>query len=1090
MPLPSQLDIYKASAGSGKTFLLTIQYLRLLFEQPSNYRHILAVTFTNKATAEMKERILGELQNLATGKTTVYGEKLLEAMPHQTRAGLQQQAVAIYSSILHDYSRFAVTTIDSFVQKIIRSFAFEIGLDAGFKLKLNTDIVKEDLAARLFRLLDTDASLRHWVSELAIKRLSEGKNWNFREDMLELANELFKEPFQEFEASLKTIPDVDEAFKSMRQKVFATVNDFEKKWRETGEKALALLAANSLNELDFYYGKSGFINYFYKARDGKIEMPGSRVLAVLENPDSMSKNQKKPDPVIVSIQAQLHYLLNSLCTQCESEFEKYNTALILSKNVGNLRLMQVFSEQLSFYRSENNELLISDTHLLLRQLTRETEASFIYEKTGNRFRHYLIDEFQDTSGFQWDNFKPLLENTLAEGHYNLVVGDVKQAIYRWRSGDWQLLQKKIKEQLGSFDVYTHSLQDNRRSARPIIQFNNFIYRVMPQLLQDELNKLILEAPEQIRVRLGREGFNNIIEDAYAESRQQIPENAPVNGLVDIQFLRKEEDLDYDEVMLPLLHEKIKLLLAEGFVAKDIAILTRNNGEAARVIEFLMNAQENDAVQFDLLSADALLLSNNNAVSLIMVAMELLAGSGGKLALANLRHLFAKQSKLEVSDYHLYVCKEEEEAILPVAFTREKPALHRLPLPEMVSAIIRIFDLNKNPFDAAYLLAFQDMVGEWSRFGSEGLQTFLTYWEDEGKAKSLPGGANTNAIEVLTIHKSKGLAFSILLLPFLKWEIKPDPIKNIQLWVKTAGTPFDDVPLVPVRYTSKLLQSSFAYHYFEEHLLGIMDNLNLLYVATTRARRRIIGFAPWPEKIDNLNCLERLLFAAATVRVKDADLSEAENHLLLEEAEMVQDGFDTITGQWQFGTDDIQPELISIPEPELLPLLKQADWKDRLTVKYQPLMTEQEILVQLPRKQGILLHEAIARLTRPGSLDRVLQQMNQQGLMSASQLPPVKYTLQQILDQPVMKGWRSGNMQRLSEREIIGANKEIRRPDLVLYNNEETIVIDFKFTEDQKSNEKYQQQVRDYVALLEQIGFPSIIGYLLYAGEEVRIVKVV
>ena len=234
MALPPQLDIYKASAGSGKTFLLTIQYLQLLFEQPANYRHILAVTFTNKATAEMKERILGELEKLARGTPTIYADKSLQAMPGKSLPGLQAQAKTIYSAILHDYSRFAVTTIDSFVQKIIRSFAFEIGLDAGFKLKLNTDIVKEDLAGRLFRLLDTDTSLRHWVTELAVKRLSEGKNWNFREDMLELSNELFKEPFQEFEAALKTLPDVHEAFKSLLQKTFAIINNYEKTWRETG----------------------------------------------------------------------------------------------------------------------------------------------------------------------------------------------------------------------------------------------------------------------------------------------------------------------------------------------------------------------------------------------------------------------------------------------------------------------------------------------------------------------------------------------------------------------------------------------------------------------------------------------------------------------------------------------------------------------------------------------------------------------------------------------------------------------------------------------------------------------------------------
>jgi ATP-dependent exoDNAse (exonuclease V) beta subunit len=227
MPLPSQLDIYKASAGSGKTFLLTIRYLQLLFRHPKNYRHILAVTFTNKATAEMKGRILEELEKLAQGEETVYGKQLLQQMPGETTQSLSSKAKEIYSFILHDYSRFSVTTIDSFVQKVIRSFAYEIGLDAGFRLKLNTDLVKEDLAERLFRLLDTDENLRNWVTELAVRRLADGKSWNFREDMLGLADEIFKENFQHFEEAIRRMPDVDAAFRNMREKVFQVKTGFE-----------------------------------------------------------------------------------------------------------------------------------------------------------------------------------------------------------------------------------------------------------------------------------------------------------------------------------------------------------------------------------------------------------------------------------------------------------------------------------------------------------------------------------------------------------------------------------------------------------------------------------------------------------------------------------------------------------------------------------------------------------------------------------------------------------------------------------------------------------------------------------------------
>lgn len=1094
MPLPAQLDIYKASAGSGKTFLLTLKYLQLVFEQPSNYRHVLAVTFTNKATAEMKERILGELKNMAQGKETIYAHKLLEVFAGKTFAILQEDARKVYSSILHDYSRFAVTTIDSFVQKIIRSFAFEIGLDAGFRLQLNVDPVKEDLADRLFRLLDTDDNLRNWIKDLVIKRMSEGKSWNFRDDMLQLANELFKEPFQEFDGSIKSLPDVDGSFKAFRENVFSSVKAFEEKWMNTGKKAVALLAERDLVKDDFYYGKSGFINYIFKAVEREIEAPGKRVTAFCENPDQIMGKTK--NRAVYAIQNDLCTLLEQLIDQWETGHELYHTALVLSKNIGNLRLMQVFSEQLSHYRSENNALLISDTHLLLRQLTRDAEASFIYEKTGSRFRHFLIDEFQDTSGFQWDNFKPLLENALGEGNYNLLVGDVKQAIYRWRSGDWQLLQKKVRAQLSHTRVALHSLQDNRRSARPVISFNNFLYKAAPGLLQSELNGAMAEAPPAIHDQLVRDGFNGILEEAYAESFQHVPENASSNGQVEIRFYEIPEPdnvgNDNQEVSLAneddaenylhrQLYNKICGLLDEGFMAKDIAILTRKNKEATEIITSLMNFQRDGGQQFELLSAEALLLANNNAVSIIIQAMEVLAGDGGKLALAHLRQLVALQKGEDrFSDYDLYISKADQERVLPPSFLQRKAELHRLPLMELINSLIQIFDLNKDNSNAAYLLAFQDVAGSWSRYGSEGLRSFLQYWEDEGRTISLPGGANTNAVEVLSIHQSKGLAFTVLLLPHLDWELKPNTFLANQLWVETEQTQFNEIPLVPVRYGSDLQKTSFAYSYFEELLLSMMDNLNLLYVATTRARRRIVGWAPKPSKIDKLNTINQMLYAVATTVSHESVGLEKDG---------VPFSFDADTDTWVFGTDEVTPVITATSQPELMAPLVQSSWKDRLTVRYNPLMTEDETSIQLPRAQGVLLHEAISLLKDPDGVEMVLLRMRQRGLMTPSQQQQVRETFLEILRMPVFEGWKNGSMQRLSEREIVTPAKELRRPDLVLYNGESTIVIDFKFTSDRKADERYRQQVSEYILLLQQTGFSNVSGFLLYAGDIIELVPV-
>jgi len=540
--LPNQLDIYKASAGSGKTFLLASQFLKLLFASPNHHRHILAVTFTNKATAEMKERILGVLREIAEGEQhSAYVPMLMAHIQEENFERLQERARNIYKSILHDYTRFSVSTIDSFVQRIIRSFAFEMGMDAGFRLQLKTDQVKEALADKLFQLLDTDHDLQRWVADLALQRLEEGKSWNFRDEMIGLAGEIFREEFQEFEQGMREVDDVNASFRWLQQKLYGIIRTFERQWKEMAEEVLQFIASEGLTADDFFYKKAGFINYFFKAANGIAEAPGKRVTDVLDDPSTMEG--KKFNAVVDRIRMSLHRLLQRQADYYVGNIGDYHTAKAIARNLGFLRLMKVFSEQLSVYRSENNMLLISDTHLLLRELTRETEASFIYEKTGNRYKHFLIDEFQDTSGFQWNNFRPLVNNTLGEGNYNLLVGDIKQAIYRWRSGDWELLHRKASEHLQPHIINFSSLQDNHRSARPVIEFNNYLYKIAPYILQETFNSSTANASAQVRDALQAAGYFDIIRMAYAESHQQLGPNSSNDGFVRLSFL---EDKDNDD----------------------------------------------------------------------------------------------------------------------------------------------------------------------------------------------------------------------------------------------------------------------------------------------------------------------------------------------------------------------------------------------------------------------------------------------------------------------------------------------------------------------------------------------------------------
>jgi len=1084
----STMDIYKASAGSGKTFSLTLHYIELVLQAPTNYRRILAVTFTNKATAEMKERILHVLQGLATNSDEVaqYRAILLDRMPQITAVDLQGKAHEVYTAILHDYSRFSVSTIDSFVQRIIRSFAWELGIDGGFKLQLSVDPVKEDLADRLYMRLDDDKDLQQWVIEMARARLEDGKRWEFREDMLNLSSELFKEKFSAFEMALtnRSKEEIQQAFLNLNHQVNAAVKEIEKKWKEAGQEILQLLQLHNLQKEDFHYGKGGFINYFFKASFGTpVELSG-RVNDAIAQPEKMAagKSAAETKATIAAISNILVSSLIKMRDWYESDVEQYETAQAIKQNVGVLRLMRVFAEELAAYRKDNNALLISDTHNLLRKLTEDTSASFIYEKTGNRYQHYLIDEFQDTSGFQWENFLPLLTEALAQGNYNLLVGDVKQAIYRWRNGDWRLLLNVAQQKLASLKPNVKSLQGNYLSAKAIIQFNNLLFHIAPQLLQNELNASIAQASMDTQNELLQKGYETVFNDAYADSFQLMPATANDNGVVSIQFIPDKDDsgesVDYDGIVLMQLYEKIQELFAAGYAAKDIAVLARTNSEAKAVVEFLIESQQPNHVSFKVISGDALLLASSQVIQMIVCAMRWVNDGRNTLALAQLRQLVLLQQGKDPNSLNVFESKGSNN-MLPPRFVHDIDTLRTLPLIELLHQLVMMFGWHLDRKHQAYLLAFYDKVQEWTRYGEASLQEFLQYWDDEGLNASLPATSGVDAIEVVTVHKSKGLAYNIVLMPFLDWGIVPKggPMAPI-LWADNSETAFNQIPVVPVKYKSALAKSAFAIDYYEEFLLAAMDNLNILYVAFTRAKQRLYGWAPLktakPKSGDfPFSHIGSLIHAVASSTMQ----------LPGNEYEDTRAAFEQDALLWKYG----QPanNTAATTQQHAAPHYEQvySDWRNRLQVKFQVLSNDESGEVVLPRKQGILLHEILGRMQNPVQLSDILTAVQQEGWMDEQQYKKVKEILEEVLAMDALQPWKSGKYKRLAERNIINIKRQLRRPDLVLYNINETIVYDFKFTATDTDIEKHKKQIGEYMTMLEQMGFAEVKGIVIYGLEK-------
>lgn len=1079
------LDIYKASAGSGKTHLLTVKYLSLLLANPLAYRQILAVTFTNKATAEMKDRILHELAGLANGKHSKMADQLLALDIAEDMASLTRMGTAVYAHILHDYGRFSVSTIDAFTQKMIRSCSWELGLDAAFNIQLNNDVVCNDLADLLFEKIDTKGyeTLRRQMAEMAAELVDEGKKWDFKGTLVEMAKLLFTEAYLDFEARLvKEKVNADDALKSIKEAVHASIANLEGQWKKLAEAGRQVMDDHGLEPDFFSYKKSGFGGRFDAALGGIVNPMDNVYTNKVLNGESMPYSKTTPPDIKARIDTAMPALTRAmmdLVTFYEKKIPQYYTAKAIRGNLDYLRLVLLMAKELGLWRKENNALLISDTHNLLRQLSAETTPEFIYEKTGNRLQHFLMDEFQDTSDFQYHNFKPLLQNSMAQGNYNLVVGDVKQAIYRWRNGDWKLLHRNLPNDFKAFRPALHTLQHNYRSAKPVIRFNNYLFAVLPQLLQQHISSGLQNAPEAVKPGL-LTAYDTLLTDAFADSRQQIPDTSPDAGLVSVRFANmqeegeSEEDQSYTIRVLKEVHATISDLLEKGYAPGDIAILCRTNQQARDAIEWLMMLQqEPGSVQYPLLSADALTIGSNKAVQLVIAALHWLFDEQNRLAETLLRQAYARNLGCSGNEPPVFMKAAKPGEGLPPELYAQRGRLRMLSVYDLVNELVVLLQLNHTPEDLPFVLALLDLVQDWARFSDEGVQSFLEYWDEEGAAKSLPAPPGSNAVEVVTIHKAKGLAYNIVLMPFCNWALEPSGNKNIVLWADMKGTGYPQMPVMPVYYKSDLAKSELAEYYFNEKVNSCMDNLNLLYVALTRARTRMILWAPLPVNAkgkftyNQLKRVQDLLYYAAVLKAEGEDAPVSAD---FSEGDIV----------WQFGSEIMPVEKAAVKQT-LLPTMVFEAWRTQRKTILRRIGDEAvEETGQLARSRGILLHEILAKVTAPGKLKKVIREMESAGKVPASQAEGFCKTLQNLLQLPPFMGWEKGALNRLAEREIVAADGMMLRPDLVLYNQTETRVIDFKFSESR--DEGHLQQVQGYKVLLESLGFTGIRGFVVYGLE--------
>ncbi|MGY3052944.1 ATP-dependent helicase/nuclease subunit A [Pedobacter sp. UYEF25] len=1071
------VKILQASAGSGKTFSLAAHYLVLLFSGEFKYREILAVTFTNKATEEMKSRILSVLLALAkgdeSGKIDIYRQIIFKQYPTLEANGLQKLADVIYRRILHDYSHFSVSTIDGFVQKVIRGFAFELGLDSGYSLEMNIEKVKQDLSGRLEKLLDEKDNLLQWIIQLALSRIANNQSWNYKRELLELSGEVFKDKFKDFEIALGEfgVENVDAVFKKYIDFSENFIKKYEQDLTSLAEKAQNAIEESGCEVADFKGKSRSPLTKFGAIANGGFDYV-PKVSNFIDDEQEWFQKGK---------QHHLFNNLNPILKELASVYEVGNGDYILAKaflkNGYLLRLMQEMALLLAAYREENETLLFSDAQKLLNGIAEDAgdNPSFIWEKMGNRYRNFLFDEFQDTSGNQWNSFLNLVLNAISTHngklHDHLVVGDAKQSIYRWRDGDYKLLHQKAKVDLQEINVFDDQLQDNYRSTVEIIAFNNQLYPKLARSLQLKINENISEEDAYLNGFWSAQenSYGEIIERIYEGVAQKSHVNTKKGGIVKIhrinfnktdgsdnQVVEIDAENQKDAALINMILEIRVLLNERGYHQREIGVLVRSNGDAALTVDALMQAG------FDVLSGEALKIANNIAIKLIVNVLKLLVVTQSNSALykANCIALYAQIHGEKLNGDNYFVLSKTPLSalsnVLPLDFCENYRQWMQLPMPEMVEKIIRAFKLdhyNKdeiNPF-LPYLLVFRDLANKSSKQGEKGITAFLNWWQEEGSSKNLPSPDTANAIQVTTIHKSKGLAFRAVFIPFCDWPLQGK--SSSTFWVPMENTPYAKLQTVPLSYTSALKGSSVGHRYLEEMLFSYMDALNNLYVATTRAKDYIyIGVAG--KKGNTITSIGDALLAIYSDELGDN------------------------SDRFEIGTFSAIGDELSLTDAISL---KNYPTTSRLENIYKATENRPQRYidnVEKSARRGSNLHYILAEANKAEEVEKVVDKLLLQGLINFDEKDNYIEEASTVLRNPELSAILTQHADQINEKSIVGVDGKTYRPDKLVVNGKKVSIIDYKFTAEE--SEHHVAQIKNYKALIEAMGYEEVTPYLFYA----------
>ena len=1044
----STFQVYNASAGSGKTFTLVKQYLKVLLTSNDlfMFQKVLAVTFTNKAAGEMKERVLFYLEEFAEGSESDLFKNILSETNLDATI-IQERSKKILEAILKNYAAFSITTIDSFTHKIIKSFAFDLGLSLNFEVEMDAISLLNEAVDVLISKIGTDQKLTDLLIEYSLDKIDDDKSWDISKDLNDFAKVLLNE--DDLKHFRKLADKKLDDFFELKNKIQKSNKGIEKEYKVFGNEVLSFIETSGVQLSDFAYTGEYPKHFekltklrFLKFDDLKFD---ARLNTVIEDGKNLfaGKASAASKDTIEEISEQLRLYYYQSKDLYNRTYSSYLLNKITLKSIIPLAVLNNVNSELNNIKEDNNIRLNAEFNQLISDNIKNEPAPFIYEKIGQRFQHYFIDEMQDTSVLQWQNLIPLIENALAQENSNLLlVGDGKQAIYRWRGGKAEQFIDLGSNEVNPFNIQKEikNLETNYRSYSEIIKFNNTFFSHTANFLHNESYKnLFLQGNVQL-------------------------ENAKKGGFVSLSFLEKEEEKEDEKVKYPKkVLEKINQL-KEDFYLNEICVLTRTKKDGIAVADYL---SENG---ISIISSETLLLKNNSKINFIIDFLYSIQNTNDEEKRFEVlyflhEHLKLKVPKNEFFKKHIKLTNASIfENLKSYGISFNFSVFQQVPFYEKIEEIIRGFKLVNS--SNAYVQFFLDVVLEQQRKAAD-IGDFLEFWELKKDKLSIVASGNTNAVQVMTIHKSKGLEFPVVIFPC---DVNIYKQINPKIW-------FDDLPkeydfkelLIDYKKDLSLINARGLEIYNQQREELELDNFNLLYVSLTRA-------------VEQLHVITEKKISANGVENVNHYSGVFINYLK-EQNLWQEDLLEYNFGNIERAKNKEAPESLA----EIHQKFISTPWQEHNIVLLASASKLWDTAQGKAIDFGNLFHEMLSKIITKNDVNSVTIQYHQKGFINNIQLKLIKGMMCLVVNHPKLAVYFSDKVTVFNEREIVDFDNQVVIPDRLVFNHlNEVTVIDYKTG---SSSSEHHQQLLKYERVLKSMDFKVGKKLLIYMNTEVDVVEV-